>query len=93
MGALISGSDKIGYELALEVRECRFESCLSDNIYREVEESGLSRCIWDAEAVGLTPTYPTTLREVTKAIKAWGHWRLHIDEFDSRSPDKSKCEI
>lgn len=28
-------------------------------IYRVVEESGLSRCIWDAEHVGSNPAYPT----------------------------------
>jgi hypothetical protein len=27
--------------------------------YRVVEESGLSRCIWDAEHVGSNPAYPT----------------------------------
>lgn len=29
-GFLFSGSDKIGYELGLEPRDCRFEPCLPD---------------------------------------------------------------
>ena len=28
---------------------------------REVEESGLPRCIWNAEHVGSNPTFPTRL--------------------------------
>ena len=68
----------------------------STTIYRVIEESGLSRCIWDAEHVGSNPAYPTIMpygvigntsdfgSEESRFEPLWGNYMVYVAQLVER---------